>query len=79
MNSSPEDSLIESVVGLNDSFPENIMAVTIVGDARKFIVERFPSFLALKFLLKLVNIAMSIKNVSKLPKRDRNCEPFSSS
>lgn len=57
MNFSPEGRIIESVIGLNDSFPENNMAVTIVGDARKFIVERFPSFLALKFLLKLVNIA----------------------
>jgi len=29
---------MESVIGLNESFPENAMAVTIVGEARKFIV-----------------------------------------
>jgi hypothetical protein len=71
--------MIESVSGLNDSFPENNMAVTIVGDARKFIVERFPSFLALKFLLKLVSIAVTSRIVNDLPTRNGNCKPFSSS
>jgi len=33
------------------------MAVTIVGDARKFMVLLLPSFLDLKFRLKLVKMA----------------------
>ena len=35
------------------------IAVTISGEARKFIVSRFPSFLALKFRLNDVRIAIS--------------------
>lgn len=57
MNSSPEGRGIESVIGLNESFPEKDIAVTIVGEARKFIVRRFPSFRDLKFRLKEVRIA----------------------
>ena len=41
---------MESDMGLKLSLPENAIAVTMVGDARKFIVCRLPSFLALKFL-----------------------------
>ena len=52
-----------SVIGLNDSLPENAIAVTMVGDARKFIVSPFPSFRDLKFLLKLVKIATGNKLV----------------
>lgn len=58
---SPEGSGIESVAGLKESFPENAIAVTIVGEARKFIVRRFPSFLDLKLRLKLVKIAAKVQ------------------
>lgn len=34
----PESSVNESVIGLNDKLPENAIAVTTVGDARKFMV-----------------------------------------
>jgi len=37
-------------MGLKESFPENAMAVTIVGEARKFIVRLLPSFRDLKLL-----------------------------
>jgi hypothetical protein len=37
-------------MGLNESFPENAMAVTVVGDARKFIVRALPSLRDLKLL-----------------------------
>ena len=57
MKGSPEGSVKESVVGLKDNLPENAIAVTTVGEARKFIVRRLPSFRDLKFLLKLVSIA----------------------
>ena len=57
MKGSPEGRVIVSVTGLNDSFPEKAMAVTMVGDARKFIVLLLPSFLDLKLRLKLVKIA----------------------
>lgn len=39
-----------SVMGLKESLPENDMAVTTVGEARKFIVSRLPSLRDLKFL-----------------------------
>ena len=42
---------MESRIGLNDSFPENAMAVTMVGDARKFMVFLFPSLRDRKFLV----------------------------
>ena len=51
MNDSPEGSSNESVIGLKESFPENVMAVTIVGEARKFIVRLLPSLRDLKFLV----------------------------
>ena len=44
-------------MGLKESLPENAMAVTIVGEARKFIVSLLPSFRDLKFRLKEVRIA----------------------
>jgi hypothetical protein len=46
----PEGRGIVSVAGLNESFPENASAVTIVGEARKFLVSALPSFRDLKFL-----------------------------
>ena len=46
----PEGRGIESVTGLNESLPENAIAVTIVGEARKFLVRALPSFRDLKFL-----------------------------
>ncbi len=52
MNNSPEGNVNESVMGLNDNFPENAMAVTIVGEARKFIVRLLPSLRDLKLLEK---------------------------
>jgi hypothetical protein len=57
-----------SVMGLKDSFPENAMAVTVVGDARKFMVFRFPSLRALKFRLKEVTIAVWMVSLCARPK-----------
>lgn len=57
-NDFPDGKGIESVAGLKDNFPENAMAVTTVGEARKFIVSRLPSFLDLKLRLKLVRMAV---------------------
>lgn len=54
----PEGKEMESFSGSKDSFPEKAIAVTMVGDARKFMVLLFPSFLDLKLRLKLVNIAV---------------------
>lgn len=51
MNGAPEGRVMESVTGLKESFPENAMAVTTVGDARKFMVLRLPSLRDLKFLM----------------------------
>lgn len=50
MNISPDGRGIESVIGLKDSLPENAIAVTIVGEARKFIVLLLPSLRDLKLL-----------------------------
>ena len=50
MNNSPEGNGMESTAGLNDSLPEKDIAVTMVGDERKFIVWALPSFRDLKFL-----------------------------
>lgn len=47
---SPEGRGIESVTGLKESFPEKAIAVTMVGEARKFLVRALPSFRDLKFL-----------------------------
>lgn len=58
LKDSPEGSGNESVIGLNDKLPEKAMAVTTVGDARKFIVYRFPSLRDLKLRLKLVRMAI---------------------
>jgi hypothetical protein len=59
LKDSPDGSWMESVIGLKESFPENAMAVTIVGEARKFIVRLLPSFLDLKLRLKEVRMAFS--------------------
>lgn len=50
LNDFPEGSVNESVIGLKESFPENAIAVTIVGEARKFIVRLLPSLRDLKLL-----------------------------
>ena len=52
LNDSPEGNVNESVIGLNDSLPENAMAVTTVGEARKFVVRLLPSLRDLKLLKK---------------------------
>lgn len=49
-NGLPSEPISESIIGLNDNFPENAMAVTSSGEARKFIVLLFPSLRLLKFL-----------------------------
>jgi len=54
---------MESTIGLKDNLPENVIAVTIVGDAKKFMVLAFPSFLDLKLRLKLVKIAITKNSV----------------
>ena len=59
MNDSPEGSFNESVTGLKESFPENAMAVTIVGEARKFIVRLLPSLRDLKLLKQNVRQSRS--------------------
>ena len=48
-------------MGLKDSFPENAIAVTIVGEARKFIVRLLPSFRDLKLLNQNVSSSRSRK------------------
>jgi hypothetical protein len=59
LNDSPEGSFNESVTGLKESFPENAMAVTIVGEARKFIVRLLPSLRDLKLLNQIVRQSRS--------------------
>jgi len=56
LNCFPEGNVNESVMGLKDSFPENAMAVTIIGEARKFIVRLLPSLRDLKFLEKSISL-----------------------
>jgi hypothetical protein len=51
---------MESSSGSKESFPEKAIAVTMVGDARKFMVLLLPSFLDLKLRLKLVKIAVKL-------------------
>lgn len=46
----PSAPINESRIGLNDSSPAKDIAVTISGEARKFIVLLFPSLRLLKFL-----------------------------
>lgn len=65
MKDSPLGRVNESTMGLNESFPENAMAVTIVGEARKFMVLLLPSFLDLKLRLKLVRMANKDISTSK--------------
>jgi len=50
LKGSPEGSVSVSIMGLKESFPENAIAVTIVGEAKKFMVKRLPSLRDLKFL-----------------------------
>jgi hypothetical protein len=50
LNGAPDGSVSVSVKGLNDSLPEKAIAVTTVGEARKFIVKRLPSLRDLKLL-----------------------------
>jgi hypothetical protein len=50
LNNAPEGSVNESVIGLKESFPENAIAVTIIGEARKFMVRLLPSLRDLKLL-----------------------------
>jgi hypothetical protein len=53
-------------MGLKESFPENAMAVTIVGEARKFIVRLLPSLRDLKLLKRNVSLWM-LKGGEPLP------------
>ena len=55
MNFSPLGRVMESVMGLKLSLPEKAMAVTIVGEARKFMVFELPSLRDLKLLESFVN------------------------
>lgn len=57
LNDLPSTPISESVIGLNERFPEKAMAVTISGDARKFIVLLLASLRPLKLRLKEVRIA----------------------
>jgi hypothetical protein len=66
LNDSPLGRVNESIMGLNDNFPEKAMAVTIVGEARKFIVLLLPSFLDLKLRLKLVRMAVKISILARM-------------
>lgn len=58
MNCCPLGVVIVSVIGLNDSLPLNAIAVTIEGDARKFMVLAFPSLRDLKFLFFVQDIVL---------------------
>jgi hypothetical protein len=61
LKGSPEGNVNESVMGLKESFPENAIAVTIVGEARKFIVRLLPSFRDLKLLNQNVSQSLTRK------------------
>ena len=69
----PFGKVIESVIGLNDSFPEKAIAVTTVGEARKFIVLRLPSLRDLKLLSKVVGQVKNHENGSAPVERRKNC------
>lgn len=57
LNGLPSAPINESVIGLKLSLPENAMAVTISGEARKFIVCLLASLRPLKLRLKDVRMA----------------------
>lgn len=57
-NSEPDGVLMLSVNGLKVVVPANAIAVTISGEARKFIVSGLPSFRPRKFRLYDVKIAL---------------------
>ena len=63
LNSLPFGNSIESVTGLKFISPEYIMAVTISGEVKKFMVFLLPSFLARKFLLNEVKMALKSVDV----------------
>lgn len=56
-----------SFVGLNESFPLNAIAVTIVGEERKFMVFLLPSLRALKFLYYPVSRSGYAKSTLTIP------------
>lgn len=60
----PEGVSRVSVVGLKLRSPEKAMAVTISGEARKFMVRRLPSLRALKLRLNEVRIAAGLVGCS---------------
>jgi len=70
LNESPEGNAKESVMGLKESFPENAMAVTTMGEARKFIVRLLPSLRDLKLLrqkkTKFNQVALKIQSPYRL-------------
>lgn len=63
----PFESISSSTIGLKLSLPENAMAVTTSGDARKFIVCRFASLRPLK--LRLNEVRMAAGEGSQQPRR----------
>lgn len=67
MKTLPLGVVSSSFVGLNESFPLNAMAVTIVGEERKFMVFLLPSLRALKFLYYLVNQSGRAKSAITIP------------
>lgn len=68
----PSGKAMESVIGLNESFPEKAIAVTTVGEARKFIVLRLPSLRDLKLLLRVVSQVKNHEQGSAPVERRKN-------
>ena len=69
----PSGKVMESDIGLNESLPEKAIAVTTVGEARKFIVLRLPSLRDLKLLLRVVGQVKNHKQRSTPVKRRKDC------
>jgi hypothetical protein len=63
----PSGVMSSSFVGLNESFPLNAIAVTIVGEERKFMVSLLPSLRALKFLYYPVSRSRYAKSTITIP------------
>ena len=63
----PPGVMSSSFVGLNESFPLNAMAVTIVGEERKFMVFLLPSLRALKFLYYPVSRSGLLNSTIAIP------------
>lgn len=63
----PSGVMSSSFVGLNESCPLNAMAVTIVGEERKFMVFLFPSLRALKFLYYPISRTRLAKSTITIP------------